>query len=61
MHLGALCYVFIGTFVWKFHAWNICPCRQAARKITPQHGVIFLAACPKGQIFHAWKFHAIIP
>ena len=52
-----LCYVFIGTFAWKFHVWNICPCRQAARKITPQHGTIFLAACLEGQIFHAWNFH----
>jgi len=51
----------IRTFPWKFHAWNICPCRQAARKITPQHGAIFLAACLERQIFHAWNFHVKVP
>jgi len=25
------------------------------------HGVIFLAACPEGQIYHAWKFHLKVP
>ena len=25
------------------------------------HGVIFLDACPEGQMYHAWKFHVKVP
>jgi len=49
-------YVFIGTFEYNFYAWNICP-----RKITPHHGITFLAPCLEGQIFHTWKFHIKVP
>ena len=42
------------SLAWKFHAWNICPSRQAARKIAPWCcEVIFLAAFLQGHIFYA--------
>ena len=46
--------------------WNFCvevPCMEylslqaSSKEDYSTHGVIFLAACPEGQMYHAWKFH----
>ena len=57
-------------FMLRIH-WNFCvevPCMeylslQASnnKEDYSTHGVIFLAACPEGQMYHAWKFHAKFP
>ena len=33
-------YVFIGTFAWNFHAWNICPSRQRTKLPTSSNEYI---------------------